>query len=128
VSASPPQLHYLTFAKVRAFNTIGHPLDPPVLILYPIQPTSDGLMPITERAAIFTSRTLRSVVYYRGEGTTRGGGGGGGGGAAARRGGGGRGGGPTPPPPPPPPPPPHPALCRRAGAGAHAAAAQGAGA
>jgi len=65
---SPALLNHLIFAKVRTTpGGMPHPLDPPVLVLIPQQATPDGLMPLTEKVAIFTSRTLRSVVYYRGE-------------------------------------------------------------
>lgn len=63
------QLMYLLFGKLRVFGaSIAHPLDPPFLILSPMQRTPNaGLMPVTERLSVFCSRSLRSVVYYRGE-------------------------------------------------------------
>jgi hypothetical protein len=72
---SQPVLALLLFARVRATGSpVSHPLDPPVLALIPqaveaASPpfTSPLLMPMSEKVVIFTSRTLRSVVYYRGE-------------------------------------------------------------
>jgi hypothetical protein len=60
---------YLLFGKLRAFtHGAPHLLDPPFLLLAPLQRCAGvGIMPVCERVAIFSSRTLRTVVYYRGE-------------------------------------------------------------
>ena len=65
---------YLVFGRLRAYGGGGagspaHALDPPFLALAPVARAGGGggAMPVCEEVAVFSSRTMRSVVYYRGE-------------------------------------------------------------
>jgi hypothetical protein len=63
---------YLVFGRLRAYGGGGagapaHALDPPFLALAPVARAGGGAMPVCEEVSVFSSRTMRSVVYYRGE-------------------------------------------------------------